>query len=273
MSLLNDPYEGFKFENGQVIKVKDTLTTEEALQIKVNGKPFTVIMRSPGLEKEQTIGLLYAERVLNEPSDIELEHTEHSELGYITELNVHIPDKLIGKGLTNTRSMLSVSSCGICGKTELPELNESKNPLDSTHRFKVGILSNLFEKLNQRQATFEKTGGSHAAASFSLKGEMLAFAEDVGRHNAVDKVIGINILNDNLKEARCLLVSGRVSYEIISKAFMARMPILAAVSAPSSLAVDYAKELGITLLGFCRGEKATCYSHPERLVVKAYEER
>ena len=126
----------------------------------------------------------------------------------------------------------------------------------------------MFDAMKAAQHTFHKSGGSHAAAAFTNNGELLSIREDIGRHNAVDKVIGHLINNNSLKGAKCLTVSGRISYEIISKAFAAKIPILAAVSAPSTLAVDFAKELGITLLGFCRENKATCYSHPNRILSK-----
>ena len=116
------------------------------------------------------------------------------------------------------------------------------------------------------QFAFHQSGGTHAAAAFTLHGELLCLKEDIGRHNAVDKVIGDLILTQKLDPASCLTVSGRVSYEIIIKCFKAGIPIIAAVSAPSSLAVDYAKELGITLLAFCRDKRATCYSHPRRVI-------
>jgi FdhD protein len=118
--------------------------------------------------------------------------------------------------------------------------------------------------MNASQVAFRQSGGTHAAAAFTFQGEMLCSMEDIGRHNAVDKVIGDLILSGRLNQASCLTVSGRVSYEIVIKCFKARIPFLAAVSAPSSLAVDYAKELGITLFAFCREKRATCYSHPYR---------
>ena len=118
--------------------------------------------------------------------------------------------------------------------------------------------------MNATQHAFHLSGGTHAAAAFTLQGELLCSMEDIGRHNAVDKVIGELILTKKLNQASCLTISGRVSYEIIVKCFKAGIPILAAVSAPSSLAVDYAKELGITLFAFCREKRATCYSHPKR---------
>ena len=161
--------------------------------------------------------------------------------------------------------MLSVSSCGICGKTELEELNP-ENKLQKGFTLNIQDLLLMFNEMREQQVTFHQSGGSHAAAAFSKDNDLISLREDIGRHNAVDKVVG-QLLNQNqLKEAKCLIVSGRISYEIVAKSFAANIPVLAAVSAPSSLAVDFAKELGITLLGFSRGNKTTCYANPERLI-------
>ena len=126
----------------------------------------------------------------------------------------------------------------------------------------------MFLMMNSKQSVFEKSGGSHAAAAFDRTGVLLSSMEDIGRHNAVDKVVGELINDSTVRKASVITVSGRISYEIIVKAFKAKIPVLCAVSAPSSLAVDYAKELGITLLAFCRDERATCYSNPERITNK-----
>jgi FdhD protein len=127
------------------------------------------------------------------------------------------------------------------------------------------LVGKMFHRMNELQRTFRQSGGSHAAAAFTIDGEILSLHEDIGRHNAVDKVVGDLLLKQKLKEAKCLIVSGRISYEIVSKCFVAGIPFLAAVSAPSSLAVDFSKELGITLMAFCREGDLTVYSHPSKL--------
>jgi FdhD protein len=137
--------------------------------------------------------------------------------------------------------------------------------IEAVIQFPAGSFSEMFELMNRGQHDFKQSGGTHAAAAFDSEGQLLVVREDIGRHNAVDKVIGWLLLEGRLKEAMAMTVSGRISYEITIKAFKAGIPFLAAVSAPSSLAVDYAKELGITLLGFCRQGRATCYSHPHRI--------
>jgi FdhD protein len=159
---------------------------------------------------------------------------------------------------------LSVASCGICGKQELDLPGQGASVLEVS--LNPDLVSEMFGQMNSKQMAFKKSGGSHAAAAFSEDGELLTIKEDVGRHNAADKVVGELILSKKLLQAKCITLSGRVSYEIIIKTFRAKIPILAAVSAPSTLAVDFAKELGITLLAFCREGRLTCYSHPERLV-------
>ncbi|MFT5479947.1 MAG: FdhD protein, partial [Bacteroidia bacterium] len=169
-------------------------------------------------------------------------------------------------GFDSKRTSTSVSSCGICGKEDLSAIELCGNPLQDPVKFKSSDISTMFETMAKAQDAFNSSGGCHAAAAFNTSLEMMVLMEDIGRHNAVDKVIG-NLLNNNrLHDAKVILVSGRVSYEIVSKAYFAGIPILAAISAPSSLAVSTSRHFGLTLLGFCRGDKATAYSVPERLV-------
>jgi len=258
-------YEGKKFNQKEVDKIVDALTIEEALQININNKPFTVTMRTPGNDIALVRGLLHAEGVINK-TDFAPEITlkKENDNGIVTIVNVDIPKKELGEGYLNSRSLLSVSSCGICGKTELGDLAFIGKTVDDCEKIDIGLIHNLFDKMNTLQFNFRKSGGTHAAAAFSIKGDMLHAMEDIGRHNAVDKVVGKLINNKELDKAKIMTVSGRISYEIVIKCFKARIPFLAAVSAPSSLAVDYAKELGITLFAFCRDERATCYSNPQR---------
>ena len=175
-----------------------------------------------------------------------------------------IDQRFYRKGLVS-RSLLSVSSCGICGKTELSYLEFSGERFSDPQRVDVELIPSLFDKMETTQHGFSASGGSHAASAFTLDGELLCTMEDIGRHNAVDKVVGDLILSDRFHKAKIMTVSGRLSYEIAIKCFRAQIPFLAAVSAPSSLAVDYAKELGITLFAFCRKNRITCYAHPERV--------
>ena len=257
MQTLN--YEGLQINNGDSKKVNDALVVEAALQININSEPYTVVMRTPGDDFELIRGLLYAEDIYKNIKNLDFEVIEKRENGF-SIINVCIPKKFIGKGYLNKRTLLSVSSCGICGKQKLEDISVTGKKLKPKFSFDTKKLKQLFSEMTSKQETFDLSGGSHAAALFNIDYQILALKEDIGRHNAVDKVIG-QLLNDNsLKQTTGMLVSGRVSYEIISKAFIAKIPVVVAVSACSTLAVDFAKEFGICLIGFSRGNKATIYS-------------
>lgn len=259
-------YEGIKYGSTGGVPVADALTVEEALQVHINGRPFTLSMRTPGADAELIRGMLHSEAIVNSPDfHPKIKPLGEKGEGIVTSVDLEIPKRYLGQGYANSRSLLSVSSCGICGRTELGEQGFSGDALEAPGQFRPGIFSEMFEAMNRRQRDFMQSGGTHAAALFDAGGALLVVREDIGRHNAVDKAIGSLLLEGRLGEARAMTVSGRVSYEITIKAFKAGIPFLAAVSAPSSLAVDYAKELGITLLGFCREGRATCYAHPHRI--------
>jgi FdhD protein len=256
-------YDGKKYESGIDHSVSDALTIEEALQVDINGSSFTMTMRTPGDDEDLIRGLLHSEGVINNKSfnpDIELSRSNDAK----TLATLTIPESKLGSGYTNSRTLLSVSSCGICGKTELEDLN-CEDHLDDTLKIDISTVHDMFSRMSQFQSSFKESGGSHAAAAFNRDGKLIAVREDIGRHNAVDKIVGNLIRTENLNNAEIMTVSGRISYEIVVKCFKARIPVLAAVSAPSTLAVDYAKELGITLLAFCRKNRATCYSNTHRV--------
>jgi FdhD protein len=258
-------YEGKKFDRATSKKIVDALTVEEALQININDAPFTVSMRTPGEDANLVRGILHSEGVINDVNftpDIVLK--KENEDGIVTIVNVAIPESKLGEGYTNSRSLLSVSSCGICGKTQLEDLAFMGKTIDDAQKINIGDIHQMFAAMRTKQHDFNQSGGTHAAAAFTIDGKMLGCLEDIGRHNAVDKVVGKLIHTNQLKDAKALTVSGRISYEIVIKCFKAQIPFLAAVSAPSSLAVDYAKELGITLFGFSRDQRTTVYSHPQR---------
>ena len=262
-------FKGHKYTRNSDFPVEDMLTVEESLKITINGAPFTVTMRSPGSEMELVRGLLYTEDIYKDIDvDPIISVREKSPAGYITWIDVTIPPDKVGAGIANNRSIMSVSSCGICGKSELEKVGEGKDGIVNAEQLDPEAVELMFEKMNARQDTFRASGGSHASAAFSMNGEMLAVAEDIGRHNAVDKVIGSLLLLGKLKDAKCLLVSGRISYEIVSKSVVAGIPFLAAVSAPSSMAVEMSEKFGITLMAFCREDKLTVYSHTDRMLSK-----
>jgi FdhD protein len=259
-------YEGMKFDPDGAILVRDALTVEEALQVRINGEPFTLSMRTPGADAELVRGILHSEDIVNSASfHPRLVQAAENEAGVVSVVDLEIPETYLGSGYSNSRSLLSVSSCGICGKTELGEDAFDGEAIKAPEVFSAMQFTDMFTAMNRGQHDFKQSGGTHAAAVFDAEGSLLVIREDIGRHNAVDKVIGWLLLQDKLHQAKAMTVSGRISYEITIKAFKAGIPFLAAVSAPSSLAVDYAKEFGITLMGFCREGRATCYAHPYRI--------
>ncbi len=258
-------YEGLKYEKGSASKVADPLTVERALQIDINGNSFTVVMQTPGNEMELARGLLFAEDVIKKNTAIQFE-IKKKDGDIIQELNVLINEKDIGKGYLNSRSLLSVSSCGICGKLELEDLKVEGDKIKEGDSISTQEIFKFQEEMMDKQIEYHQTGGSHAAAVYNHEGKMLALREDIGRHNAIDKIIGKLIEEGNLTEAKVVSFSGRLSYEIVSKCFRAKIPIIIAVSAPSSLAIDFAKEYGMTLIAFCRNSRATCYANSWRII-------
>lgn len=253
-------YQGIKHtQQGESILVEDAMVIERPLKISINGTPFTITLRMPGNEKALGMGLLYAEDIIKNTAAIQMNYLEDE--NELDLLEVTVPAAYLKEGYLNSRNFLSVSSCGMCGKTELPHLTTSQDAFKKEMELPNDLsLEALFATMKQHQPVFLKTGGCHAAAIFNSKGTLMSCHEDIGRHNAVDKTVGDLLLKNHLNEAHYLLVSGRVSYEIIVKTFRANIPVLAAVSAPSSLAIDYAKELGVRLIGFCRGNQFTIYA-------------
>jgi len=246
-------YSSFKITNNQKEKIDDTLVIEEPLQININNQPFTVVMRTPGDDKELVRGLLFAEDIYKSDDNLitNIVDTDNAS----TIINTNISSDTLGKGYLNKRSLLSVSSCGICGKQELEELHPSEKSLQNTIQFSQEEIQQMFTQMQLQQNTFQQSGGSHACAIFNTHKQLLTIKEDIGRHNAIDKCVGDLLIQQKLTQAKIMLVSGRVSYEIVSKAFFAKIPIIVAVSACSSLAVDFAKEFGICLIGFKRNKK------------------
>jgi len=253
-------YEAMQIKGSTSQKVNESLVVEAGLQININKEPYTVVMRTPGDDFELIRGLLYAEDIYKQTEELLLEPVETKENGFCI-INASITKKSLGKGYLNKRTLLSVSSCGICGKQKLEDIELSGDSLSSSVSLTTKDLEQLFELMQKKQTVFHKTGGSHAASIFDSNKDLLVVKEDIGRHNAVDKAVGALLNQEQLHNAAILLVSGRVSYEIISKAFIAKIPIIAAVSACSSLAVDFAKEFGIQLIGFSRDDNATIYAN------------
>ena len=260
-------YEGLHIINKKQSITTDELVIEAPLQININTESYTVVMRTPGNDQDLVLGLLYAEDIYKKSLSIPYEIIEEK-LNIPSIVNVTIAPSVLGKGYLNKRTLLSVSSCGICGKKQLEDIKVTGNTIEQKISFSSENLLNMFAPLQQHQETFKKTGGSHAAGIFNHHFKLLTIREDIGRHNAVDKCVGSLLQNQLLKSGMYLLVSGRVSYEIVSKAFLAKIPVIVAVSACSSMAVDFAKEFGICLIGFTRENKMTVYANPSSLEKK-----
>jgi FdhD protein len=254
--------KGQKFDGDSNEIVNDFLTVESALQIYLNGEPFTVTMRTPGNDLELTRGLLFTEGLISIESIPAISAT-----GNLNKEGSVINCSVEGVNHKTKRSLVSASSCGLCGKTELEQLIPEEKSLTPSSPFDINLLPSMFAQMQEQQKNFKQTGGCHAAAAFDVEGNILNCYEDIGRHNAVDKVIGDLLITSRIKNAECLLVSGRVSYEIVSKAVKASIPYLIAVSAPSSLSVEMAERAGMTLIAFCRDSRATVYTHGENIRV------
>lgn len=252
-------YEAIKASANKNKLIIDRVVVEAPLQININSNPYTVVMRTPGDDEYLIRGLLYAEDIYKSEENIQLQITEDSK-NHFTIVNLSIDENLFGKGYLNKRTLLSVSSCGVCGKQTLDAINVSGKKLRSSKNIDVSIIAGMFKLMKEKQSAFKLTGASHAAAIFDSNFNLLSIKEDIGRHNAVDKVIGELLNNKALKKSQYLLVSGRVSYEIVTKAFIAKIKTIIAVSGCSSLAIDFAKEFGIELIGFSRGSVSTIYN-------------
>lgn len=252
----------------------DVAAEEAALEVRVNGSSYGVLMRTPGDDRRLTAGFLLSERLVAGVDDIALiEHcTDLSDGGApssaIVQVTLEPAAAARASALRATRrEIMASAACGVCGREAIDSLCRSLAPLTADSRVSAAVIAQLPELLRQHQPMFSTTGGLHAAAIFDCRGAVLATAEDVGRHNAVDKVIGDRLLRDELPVGDGVLcVSGRTSFEIVQKAWCAGIPVVASVSAPSSLAVSLAASAGMTLIGFVRAGGCNVYTRAERVV-------
>jgi FdhD protein len=252
----------------------DLLAAEEPLGIRVDGTALTMTMRTPGDDIELAAGFLVSEAAVAKPSDIAgiklcdgttCGHGDHDGMGNIADVTL-AEGVVLPQGAR--RNFLTTSACGVCGKASIEDICVLPHAALEQDRaqFAPQLLAALPDRLRAAQRVFSRTGGLHAAGLFSADGELIALREDVGRHNAVDKVVGWALLHDRLPLTGCvLLVSGRASFELVQKAVLAGIPLLAAVSAPSSLAVELAEEAGLTLVGFLRGPTMNVYTGAQRI--------
>jgi len=244
---------------------EDDLAEEEPLEIRVRGRAVSVTMRTSGQDAELAAGFLLTEGIIRGPQDLlRTEHCDRNEAGNV--LNVLLAPEVPVDFQRLTRHVFASSSCGLCGKATIESIQSQLPPVQSDMRIDAELLATLPQQMRAAQETFNRTGGLHAAALFDASGKLVVLREDVGRHNAVDKVVGHCLLHGPFPPDRhLLLVSGRSSFEIMQKALAARVPIVAAVSAPSTLAATFAQESGQTLIGFLRDRRMNVYANAQRV--------
>jgi FdhD protein len=264
-----------KWDAGTWSEAPDAVVTEEPLQLMLDGKPLSVVMRTPGHDVELALGLFYAEGIAR--SLAEIRAIAMSAESAESEAKVRVEASIVESNHVDVRlawpprrkpecSMLASSACGVCGAVMIEDLRRDLAKLPDGPSVDAGMLPHLVERLRSRQGVFARTGGLHAAGLFSAAGDEMCVREDVGRHNAVDKVVGRLLLDGGLPARDSILVvSGRAGYEIVQKAITAGIPVVAAVGAPSSLAVALSREFGQTLVGFLRDDRFNVYSGAERL--------
>jgi FdhD protein len=254
---------------------EDALSVEEPFEVRIDHRSLAVIMRTPGHDHELAMGFLYTERIIAQPEDVLAieEEGDADGLPLANVVNIVLRHESLqgdARPAVSERHFAVSTSCGLCGKTSIADLLTATPSIELASddvQFRAPILYGLSDSLRTAQAVFTHTGGVHAAGLFSATGELLLLREDVGRHNAVDKIIGHGLLRGNFPySGNILMVSGRTSFEIIQKALLARIPCIAAISAPSSLAVELADRAGITLIGFLRDQSMNVYTHPERVI-------
>ena len=279
MSASSNAVEITKMRAGVAEALDDSVAVEEPLEIRLGystpdgraTRSISITMRTPGNDKELAAGFLYTEAIIKQAADVASIETcgpPAPDSGNHNVIRVDLAaDVEVDLGRLQ-RHFYTTSSCGVCGKTSLDALRVGgATPLDaSAQTFSREVLTRVPEALREAQHTFDKTGGLHAAAAFNSTGDLICVMEDVGRHNAVDKVVGSLLLNNGLPASGLgLMVSGRASFELMQKTLVAGMPLLAAVSAPSSLAVQLAQEFNLSLIGFLRGDTFNIYAGAERI--------
>ena len=250
-----------RYDRDGVAVDDDVVAVEEPLEIRVNDKPVSVTLRTPGEDFDLAAGFLFSESILKTAADVE--SIRHWGSPNVVRVGTRPEVQLDLQRLQ--RHFYSTSSCGVCGKVSIDALRVHVSPIESSARIPQAVLTSLPETLRASQKAFESTGGIHAAGIFDANGALLRIREDVGRHNAVDKVIGSFFREGAALDDALLVVSGRTSFEIVQKALVARVAVLAAIGAPSSLAIELAREFNLTLLGFVREGRFNVYAGEERV--------
>jgi FdhD protein len=256
---------------GRTAPERDRVAVEEPMEVRVNGASFAVIMRTPGADRDLAAGFLLAEDVIHGADEIgTIEYcADVTDEGRDNTINVTVTGAAVerlGARLGERRQVMMTASCGLCGRRTIESLQARIAAGRGEWTVAADVIASLPDRLRAAQSVFESTGGLHAAGLFDRDGTLQLSAEDVGRHNAVDKIVGRTLLaGKHPLDASLLLVSGRTSFELVQKALLAGIPLIAAVSAPSSLAIDLAEQSGITLCGFVRPPNFNIYSHPHRI--------
>lgn len=259
----------------QIRWISDELATEEPLELRLvagnEHRTIAVTLRTPGNDFELAAGFLFGEGVIQRRSEIKriAYCVEEGQEQRYNIVSVELRSQALPKLPTLERHFFTTSACGLCGKASIESLSaRGLSPVSGDSTVSAKVLRGLPEKLRKAQQLFDLTGGLHAAALFDLEGNLIALREDIGRHNAMDKLVGWALLEGKLPLAQCIVVvSGRASFELVQKALAAGISIFASVSAPSNLAVDLAASFGMTLAGFLRGERFNVYAHPERILL------
>ena len=256
-----------RWKNGESAEEPDVVSVEEPLEVFVDGEPFYVTMRSPGDDIPLVAGLCFGEGVIDSMDDL-------ASIGHCEDISTNRVNVFLGPGkrkkggvAARPKRMATYSSCGICGKDLIEDIAGVLARVEHEITIPFQRLIELREELGANQYSYNKTGGAHAAAVFSREGTMLAIAEDVGRHNALDKSLGKVLLAGAKKEASIALISSRLSYEMVQKAARFGIEILAGVSAPTSLGIELARSINLTLIGFLRSNRGNIYTCPERVIL------
>ncbi len=261
-------HSALRWRSGKLAAVEESLAAEEPLEIRLGGRRFTLTMRTPGNDEELAAGFLFAEGFINSALEISEIRRVRGRKGEAepNAINVilNVPADKLRERLK--RNFTISSSCGVCGKTSIEAITRRIAPIRGRVKAGPEVILALGARLRDAQEVFAATGGLHACGLFDLEGRLIGLREDVGRHNAVDKIVGWSLGQGTVPLSKSLMmVSGRLSFEIVQKAAAAGVPILAAVSAPSSLAVELADEVGMTVVGFLREASFNAYTHRERI--------
>ncbi len=255
-----------RYKDGKVFSFNHPVAIEEPLEIRISDEPFVTLMRSPSLEKELVIGFCFTEGLIKSISDVLL--LEHcgtaSEAGThnVAKLRLSNAEKILNKSKRNIEAR---TACGICSRATIGDICSQIAKIDSDMGVKIEVLRSLDEKMLEAQKLFNLSGATHAAALFTKDGELVVCAEDLGRHNALDKIIGYCLIRGIPTQNKVVVLSGRTSFELVMKAARAGIPIIASVSAPTLFAVELSQALGCTLVGFLRKEGFNIYTYPDRI--------